>query len=583
LAMDRWLGRLDRDAAAALGWLTVRPRFAAAFLIALCMAMALPGIASLPITDRDEARFAQATKQMLQSGDFVDIRFQDDPRYKKPIGIYWLQSLSVAVFSSAESEEIWPYRIPSFLGIVAAVLLTWWAAGSLYGRQNGLLAAILLAAALDVNLEARIAKADAMLLAAIVLSQGALGRLYLAREMGSATRPLAALFWIALGVGTLLKGPIAPGLALLTILPLVIYDPDRSWLRSLHFLWGIPLFLLIVLPWFIAIQIASGGEFLNRSLGHDFLAKLQSGQEKHWGPPGFYLVTFWWTFWPGALVTTGGAGLWLWRNRMHRRALFLLAWIIPFWLVLEATPTKLPHYALPVYPAIAMAAAWILREVTIPRTIPRRTYKQAAAIWLLVAVLQAVFLVLLHTKFRVSPSPWLLPLAVLFALATYLTVRAAWQERFYAAIATGVISAALLYAAAFRIVLPSTEAIWPSEQIAHIGDILRPCSSKPFVLTRYREPSAIFLLGTNTQLADETAALEALRKGDADFAVFAADAFNRITRTKGEMPQVLACINGFNTVHGRKLRLHVLTMKAPETLTACRIPERYHCATPGGG
>ncbi len=580
--MDRWLGGLDRDAAAALGWLTLRPRFAAAFLIALCAVMALPGIATLPVTDRDEARFAQATKQMLETGDYVDIRFQDDPRYKKPIGIYWLQALSVGTLSSADSEAIWPYRLPSFLGMVAAVLLTWWAAGSLYGRQNALLAAILLAAALDVNLEARIAKADAMLLAAIVLSQGALGRLYLARAADGGTRLFAALFWIALGVGTLLKGPVAPGLAVLTLLPLAIYDPDRSWLRGLHVLWGIPLFLVIVLPWLIAIQIASGGEFLSRSIGQDFFAKLQGGQEKHWGPPGFYLVTFWWTFWPGALVTTGGAGLWLWRNRMHRRALFLLAWIIPFWLVLEATPTKLPHYALPVYPAIAMAAAWVLREVTMPHTIPRRSYKQAAAIWLLVAVLQAVFLVLLHTKFKVTPSPWLLPLALAFVAASYVTVRAAWTERFYAAIAAGVVSAALLYVAAFRIVLPGTEAIWPSEQIAEVADILRPCSSKPFMLTRYREPSAVFLLGTKTEIAEETQALDALRKGNADFAVFAADAFNRIAGTGGEMPQVLACVNGFNTVHGRKLRLHVLTMKSPEALAACPIPERYHCEARGG-
>jgi 4-amino-4-deoxy-L-arabinose transferase-like glycosyltransferase len=578
--MERWLNRLDRNAVAALGWLAVRPRWAAALLIALCLGVCLPGIASLPVTDRDEARFAQASKQMLESGDYVDIRFRDEPRYKKPAGIYWLQAASVALFSSPEAEAIWAYRIPSFLGILAAILLTWWAAEPLYGRQNAILAALLLAVAVGVNVEARIAKADAVLLACIVASQGALGRIYLARQTPRETIGIAAVFWIALGLGILIKGPIAPGLALLTILPLAIYDPERSWLRTLHFSWGIPMLLLVVLPWFIAIGITSGGEFFQRSIGQDFLGKLQSGQERHWGPPGFYLVVFWWWFWPGALVATGGGALWLWRNRMHRRALFLLAWMVPFWLVLEATPTKLPHYILPIYPAVAMAAAWVLREVAVPGTIPRRTYKQAAAIWLFVALLQAGFVLLLHIKFKVLPSPWLIALAVLYLLAIAVTVRAAWTERFYAAIVAAMVSAGVLYIGTFRIALPNIEALWPSQQVADVADRLRPCGKTPFLLTRYREPSAIFFLGTDTQLADETAALEKLRKGEVDCALFNADAFNRIARQGGQMPQVLACINAFNTVHVRKVKLHVLTMKPPEALAACPLPAKYDCINP---
>lgn len=576
--MDRWLGRLDRDAAAALGWLAIRRRWAAGFLVLLCLALGLPGIASLPVTDRDEARFAQASRQMAESGDYVDIRFQDEVRYKKPVGIYWLQSASVKLLSSPEATAIWAYRVPSFLAIVACVLLTWWGASPLYGRQNALLAAIMLAAAFDINLEARLAKSDAALLAFIVVQQWALGRIYLAREAGGGGMArAAALFWIAMGLGTLIKGPIAPGLAVLTVLPLAIFDPDRSWLRNLRPVWGVPLFLLIVLPWFIIIGITSGGEFYQRSIGDDFIAKLRSGQENHWGPPGFYLVLFWWTFWPAALVTTGGGALWLWRNRMHRRALFLLAWIIPFWLVVEATPTKLPHYILPIYPAIAIAAAWVLREVAIPGTISRGSYKQATVIWLFLAAAQAVFLVVVQVKFRDAPSPWLFLMAVPFVAGVYLTVRAAWAERFHAALLAGVICAVLLYTAAFRFVLPGVETIWPSNQLAEIAQTLRPCNRTPFMLTRYREPSAVFMLGTDTRIVEEGAAMDAMRKGEVDFAVFQSDAFNRIARAGGPMPQVVACVNGFSTTRFRKLRLHVLTMRSPEELAACPLPAHYLC------
>jgi 4-amino-4-deoxy-L-arabinose transferase-like glycosyltransferase len=579
--MDGWLGRLDRGAVSALGWLAVRPLWAAAFLVVLCLAVNLPGIASLPVTDRDEARFAQATKQMLETGDFIDIRFQEDPRYKKPIGAYWLQAASVKVFGPGEMNEIWAYRVPSFLGILAAVLLTWWAARAPYGRQNALLAALLMAVALGVNLEARLAKADAVLLACIILAQGALARIYLARRPPPETIGMAMLFWVAIGVGILVKGPVAPALAFLTILPLAIYDPERSWLRSLHMPWGIPVLLAVTLPWFIAIGVTSGGDFFRASFGQDFLGKLQGGQEKHWGPPGYYFILFWWTFWPAALIATSAGALWLWRNRMHRRALFLLAWIVPFWLLLEATPTKLPHYILPIYPAIAIGAAWVLREVAIPGAISRTTYKQATVIWLFVAALQAVFLSLLHIKFRETPSPLVLLLAIPFAITVFLTARAAWNEHYHAALVTGVISAALLYVGAFRVVLPNMDAIWVSQRIDQIAEMLKPCSSTPMVLTRYREPSAVFLLGTNTRLENENEALEAMRKGEADFGVFNSDAFNRIGRNSvngAEMPQVLACINGFHTGQGRKLRLHVLTLKSPEALAACQVPPRFGCS-----
>src|ERR1700690_3880937 len=80
----------------------------------------LPGLFTLPPTDRDESRFAEASAQMLESGDFTNIMFQDEPRYKKPVGIYWLQVASVKAVSNVERRDIWAYRIPSVLGAMLA-------------------------------------------------------------------------------------------------------------------------------------------------------------------------------------------------------------------------------------------------------------------------------------------------------------------------------------------------------------------------------------------------------------------------------------------------------------------------------
>jgi 4-amino-4-deoxy-L-arabinose transferase-like glycosyltransferase len=573
--MQQALATFDGIAKRALSGLAGTRWLAAAFIIALCLALYLPGFASLPVTDRDEARFTQATKQMLETGSFIDIRFQDDPRYKKPIGIYWLQALSVASLSPDRLTDIWAYRVPSLLGIIAAVLLTWWAARPIFGRETALLAAILLASAFTLSLEARIAKSDAVLLATIVLAQGALARLYLLGRVRQRMAGIAALFWIALGLGILVKGPVAPGLALLTAIPLLIFDRDRSWLRNLRAAWGVPLTLAITLPWFIAIGVTSDWEFFRLAFGEDFLGKIQGGKEKHWGPPGFYFISFWWSFWPAALVATGGAAIWLWRNRIRRRALFVLAWIIPFWLVLEATPTKLPHYAMVFYPAIAMAAAWVLREAVFSGELRLRTYKQGAALWLLIAVLQLAVLGFGLIYFRVMPPVWFWPLATGVVLFALLTAKTAWNGQFHAAITTSIITAALLYTAAFRVVLPSLDNLWMSRQTAEIIGALRPCVPGTVVLTRYREPSAIFQLGTATQLGSVEDAAEALRTGKAVYALVPVD--NGPLPSGEAPPRPVACINGFNINGGKHLWMQIITSKPAEALAACPVPERYRC------
>src|SRR6516165_10480935 len=104
------------------GWVGEGTRFRPyALLCLLCFILYAPGLAAIPPLDRDEARFAQATRQMLETGDFIRIRFQDESRNKKPVGIYWLQATAVALFSTPDSSEIWPYRLPSALAAIAVM------------------------------------------------------------------------------------------------------------------------------------------------------------------------------------------------------------------------------------------------------------------------------------------------------------------------------------------------------------------------------------------------------------------------------------------------------------------------------
>ena len=87
------------------------------------MTIFLQGVFKLPVIDRDEARFATASKTMLINQDFIDIKMDDEPRYKKPIGIYWAQVASNYIFSSKPFDNIWVYRLPSLLGIILSFFL----------------------------------------------------------------------------------------------------------------------------------------------------------------------------------------------------------------------------------------------------------------------------------------------------------------------------------------------------------------------------------------------------------------------------------------------------------------------------
>src|SRR6185436_13100375 len=176
---------LLKDLGALLGFVTASHARAVAFLVLVSLVAFLPGFFNVPPMDRDEARFAQATKQMIESGDYIDIRYQNEVRYKKPVGIYWLQAGVVNLAETAGFPQarttIWLYRIPSLIGAIGAVLLTYWAALTFVSRRTAYLAGLMMATSVLLTIEARLAKTDAMLLLCCVAAMGVMARAYLAR------------------------------------------------------------------------------------------------------------------------------------------------------------------------------------------------------------------------------------------------------------------------------------------------------------------------------------------------------------------------------------------------------------------
>jgi len=468
----------------------------------LCLILYVPGLAAIPPLDRDEARFAQATRQMLETGDFIRIRFQDEARNKKPIGIYWLQAAAVAALSSAESSAIWPYRLPSALGALLAVLLTFGFGSRFLGsRPAAFIASVLLASALGLIAEAHLAKTDAALLAAIVAGQGALGLVYIAARAGRhVSLPLVLLFWLAEAAAILLKGPPGPLLALLTVAVLSFTGWDLGWVKTLRPILGSVLAGAIVAPWLIAVQGATGGEFISDSISHDLVPKLVGAQEAHGAPPGYYLALTVVSFWPGSLFL-GPALLQGWRRRRAETERFLLAWLVPAWILFELVPTKLPHYVLPLYPALALLAGSAVAEGfgSRPSSSARFVNGVVKFLWAAVTFALAVGLVVLPERFgETVPAIVIAGGLVVFGLALTLLLQQ-WRPVFAAGLTAAMAVAFVLPAALY--VVPGLDSLWLSRSAAVALAHHPPPPGESVLSVGYSEPSLVFLLGTATRLA----------------------------------------------------------------------------------
>lgn len=536
-------------------------------LILLSLLLWMPGFFTIPPSDRDESRFVQGTKQMLETGNFVEIRNGTEARNRKPIGIYWLQvpfAAAARASDAATANPVWPYRIPSFLGALLAVCATYGLWRRIIGEASALLAAGMLAACLIVAVEAHIAKTDAALLGVTVCAMGLLGRAYLGPKP---LRPEQALaFWLALGIGILIKGPITPMIAGLTALTLAVADRKRpggpAWLRSLRFGWGIPVMLAVVLPWFIAIGIATHGAFFHDAIGGDLANKMRGGDDSHGAPPGVHLLLLPLLAFPASLfVLRALPGAW--RDRTAPVTRFLLAWIVPSWLVFELTPTKLPHYTLPLYPALfLLTACWLLDPA---RAAPPRWMKRLSLIAFVgAAALLAcgvAALPLVADPAGGAAQALGVPGFAAVALTAGAVLWYATRRRPFRAVAGGIAGAALVYWAVLGLELPRLSALFLSPRIeaalhAHWPDGRPPGS---FGIAGYHEPSLVFLAGTDTRLlptgwdaarflAENPGAVAAV--GDRDIPAFREEAARL-----GTAPRPVGRVDGFNYSNGRRTDL----------------------------
>ncbi|MBL8991131.1 MAG: glycosyltransferase family 39 protein, partial [Phycisphaerae bacterium] len=253
---------------------------------------------------------------------------------------------------------------------LATVLLTWKLGSRMFDPRAAWLGAALLAVCPMVVWDAHQARADQLLMAA---TTAAMACLYGAVRTGSVGSALA--FWALVGIGVLAKGFITPLVAGGAIAMLLLVSDDRRRLLArVRPIEGVLVLAAVVVPWVALVAARFGwGEYMALIWDETFRRAAAGSREGHFAPPGTHLLLLGALFWPGCLgavfgfmraVRLGlparnpGAGRWTFRRRAGRRGeLFLLAWIVPAWIIFELSLAKLPHYTLPLYPAVALLCA----------------------------------------------------------------------------------------------------------------------------------------------------------------------------------------------------------------------------------
>jgi 4-amino-4-deoxy-L-arabinose transferase-like glycosyltransferase len=530
-------------------------------LLAIVFVAWVPGLLTLPALDRDESRFAQATRQMLDTGNYIDIRLGTAARYNKPIGIYWLQSAVVGAARLADANAtgtIALYRLPSFLCGLLSLFFVLSMARACAPPDVAFGAAALLGATLLLSAESEIATTDAALLAAILAAQSVFMRIYLAAR-GSGRVPLWKTLggWTAVGAGVLIKGPVVIAVLGLTALALCIWDRRWRWLKETRPAVGIAVAALIVAPWAIAIGLASHGAFYQQSLGHDFSAKILGGQESHGAPPGYFLALLSVTLWPATLFLIPAMDMAV-RHRGEPVVRFLLAWAVPSFIMFELVPTKLPHYILPVYPALCILAALWIGDESLPETRWQRIFRILACVQFGVATLAfAAAAVVLPGRFDAATPQWVMFAALMTVITGGIAVFLMASRQKRGAMIAAIVSALIIYPAFATGISPQLRPLWISQRVATMVARDRRPNDPAVVAAGYAEPSLLFMLGGATTFAtgEGAANITAARGGlalieDADRPAFLA----RLAELQATAVQVDQ-LSGYDYSRGRKEHL----------------------------
>lgn len=472
------------------------PRHASLALVLLCLAVYLPGVLRLPAVDRTEIVYAETTRDLVARGAWLDPRYGGEVQAFRPIGTFWAQGVSAVLAGADNARSIIPYRLPGLIAVTLSVLALYWLAAPLVGSGTALMAAALFAVAPLTVLVAQLAIAEGLSLLPATLAMLAMLRIYGAPPCAD-TRGLAAIFWLALGVGMLINALLVPILVAATLIALAVMDRDLRWLNRTHPLFGVPVALLMAGPW-IAVRVLQDGVPFAGLTWRETLAALGGSQDmKHRAMPGTFVLALVLGFLPGTALLPP-ALVRLWNGRDAKAARFLLAWIIGYLVYLELISSKPGTYMVQVmFPALALAVAMLV-SAHAKKSPPPRWHMMP---WPPVAALFAVGL-FAAVYIAAGERPDLIATVLILVIAVLFFISAAQGRAgdLFGWWRNGVAALALFAVTLLAVILPSIDKVWPARELQRFMAASCPAGTS-FGIASFREPSAAFSLGAPREIA----------------------------------------------------------------------------------
>jgi len=377
-----------------------------ALLFLGCIIFHMVGTWSLPLIDRDEPRFAEASREMIERGDYIVPRFNNQLRLDKPPLAYWAQVASYRIFGQNDFAARFPSAVAAAL--VAMSILAW--GSRIGGNHVGWWAAIIFTLSLQTFIHAKAAVADMWLVLFVTLAHWAGYELLFENSerqtsnaqrstSNSEYRPWWFLFYLALAGGFLAKGPIA-WTPLLTLAAMKLFVGDVELAKRFKFARGILLMLAIVALWGVPALIQTHGEFFRIGIGRHVVGRSFGAMEGHGANSlgiyllllPFYFVTIFASFFPWSIKLPSLANK-LWRERDKSRLrsdsygvrvdIYLLTAAGIIFVIFSLIKTKLPHYTLPAFPLLSLLLA---RHLIDHRQFLKRCAIVTASIYLVVAL-----------------------------------------------------------------------------------------------------------------------------------------------------------------------------------------------------
>ena len=379
-----------------------------------CVLFHLAGMWSLPLIDRDEPRFAEASREMIERGDYVVPYFNNRVRFDKPPLAYWAQVASYKIFG----ENDFAARFPSAIAAALTALSIFAWGSRIDGARVGWWAAIIFTLSLQTFVHAKAAVADMWLVLFVTLAHWSGYELIWGKQTSNVQRPTSNvqlwrwwwIFYLALAFGFLAKGPIAWA-PLLTVGSTVFFVRGSQLNQRFRSVRGIVLMLAVVAFWGIPALIRTHGEFFAVGIGRHVIGRSFGAMEGHGANSlgayllllPFYVVTIFASFFPWSIKLP-----WLMRRLWgkqeagvtpHARGYsggdkidnYLLAGAGIIFIIFSLIKTKLPHYTLPALPLLSLLLArrWIDNEM--PIAFFKRSGVTFAIVWLAIALCIAPF------------------------------------------------------------------------------------------------------------------------------------------------------------------------------------------------